>query len=119
MAAAKSTQLGPEPEPEPEMSPVNQKLERGQVAELQIEADLGADSDDSMYYVLISTTVFETLENALAGADPAGALEAGAVLFALEEVTLYGNSLWMAADCHSCCTGSMTLTGWTWPRGTF
>ena len=99
MAAAKSTQLGPEPEPEPKMSPaVNQQLERGQVAELQIEADLGADSDDSMYYVLISTTVFETLENALAGADPAGALEAGAVLFALEEVTLYGNSLWMTAD---------------------
>jgi hypothetical protein len=76
------------------MSPVNQQLERtrgGQEAELQIEADLGADSEGSMYYVLISTTVFETLGNVLGGADPAGSLEAGAVLFALEEVNLCGH----------------------------
>jgi hypothetical protein len=48
------------------------------------------------------------------------AVAAGAdgVLAPLPRSVSHGSSLWIAVDCCSCCTGSMTLTGWTWPRGT-
>ena len=50
------------------------------------DADLGAGPHGKTYYVLSPTIVFETLEDVLGGADPAGSLATGAVIFALEQV---------------------------------
>ena len=90
--AAATNAPGPEPEPElnREVPPANRALDHCKEIGLQANAgadvDLGSEPEGITYYVLSPTTVFETLEDVLGGAEAAGSLAAGGVLFALEQV---------------------------------